>query len=108
MSWLRIAAMSDAARRRLKSMLLLGVFVSVLGLATSATLHKAVHPNAQNADHQCAVTLLASGQVHTAASTVALPTVSFVTVAVAHLEISRPTGPSFNLSPSRGPPALLS
>jgi hypothetical protein len=108
MSWLRIAGISSTASRRAKAALLLGLLFSVLGMVTSATLHKVVHPNANSPDHHCAATLLASGQVDAAPSGVAIPAVSLIPVAANQAVVSRPSVPSFNLSLSRGPPALLS
>jgi hypothetical protein len=77
-------------------------------MVTSATLHKAVHPNANKADHHCAATLLASGQVDAAANAVAAPAISLILIAENNFKVSPPATPSFNLSLSRGPPALLS
>ncbi len=45
------------------------LLVSVLGLsllASSPALHKALHPDADSADHHCAITLFARGQVTSA------------------------------------------
>jgi hypothetical protein len=106
MSWLRLAGMM--AGRRAKAALLLGLFLSVLGMVTSATLHKVVHPNANQPDHHCAATLLASGHVDAAPSAAVVPAISLLPLALNQFEASRPTVPSFNLPLSRGPPALLS
>jgi hypothetical protein len=108
MSWLRLAGMSRTASRRAKAALLLGLLLSVLGMATSPSLHKFVHPNATNPDHHCAATLLASGQVDAASSDFAIPAVLLVPIAANQAVVSTPSVPSFNLSLSRGPPALLS
>jgi hypothetical protein len=108
MSWLRLTGMSRAAGKRTKAALLLGLLLSVVGMATSTTLHKAVHPNATSAEHHCAATLLASGQLDAAPSAVAVPAVSLVATVANPVEISRLSVPSFNLPLSRGPPALLS
>jgi hypothetical protein len=77
-------------------------------MVTSTTLHKVVHPDASKADHQCAVTLLASGQVDAAPSAVAAPAISLIPVVAKRFEVSSVSVPSFNLPLSRGPPALLS
>ena len=94
--------------KQLKSVVLLGLFLSVLAMATSATLHKVVHPNATRSDHSCAATLLASGYVEAAASMTAAPAVPLVPVVANLFEVSSPSIASFNLPLSRGPPALLS
>jgi hypothetical protein len=108
MNWLRLKVLRRLASRRAKAALLLGLFLSVLGVATSATLHQAIHPNANQADHHCAATLLASGHVDAAATATLLPAVLLVPVVANRFKISCPTIPSFNLPLSRGPPALLS
>jgi len=94
--------------RQLRSALLLGLFLSVLAMASSATLHKVVHPNATQADHSCAATLLSSGQVDSAPSLAVVASVPLVPLVANRLEISFPSVASFNLPLSRGPPALLS
>jgi hypothetical protein len=95
--------------RQAKGALLLGLFLSVVAMALSAKLHQAIHDDASNTDHQCAVTLLVSGQVdasanlvNTASQAPAIP-----------IDFSFPDEPllagiSFHLPPGRGPPALLS
>ncbi len=88
--------------------MLLGLFLSVVAMATSATLHKAVHPNATQTDHSCAATMLASGQVETAPSVAAVPAPPLVPIVASLIEVSSPSVASFNLPLSRGPPALLS
>jgi hypothetical protein len=108
MSWLRITRMSRAAGKRAKAALLLGLLLFVLGMVTSATLHKVVHPNANKADHHCAVTLLASGQVDAAPSVVSAATVGQIAIVANRFEVSSVAVASYNLPLSRGPPALLS
>jgi|SRR5882724_3068065 len=108
MSWLQLTGLSRAAGKRAKAALLLGLLLSVLGMVTSTTLHKVVHPNANKADHYCAVTLLASGQVDAASSVVSQPAVSLIPVLANRFEVSSVAVASFNLPLSRGPPALLS
>ena len=87
---------------------LLGLFLSIVAIASSATLHKVVHPNAGKTDHSCAATMLASGQVDSAPSVAALATIPLVPIVVTLFEFSSPSVASFNLPLSRGPPALLS
>ena len=91
-----------------KGVLLLGLFLSVLALTQSATLHKAFHPTAGQSDHQCAVTLLAAGHVDASPSAVTVSATPLVPIFLNYFEATRPACPSFNLSLSRGPPALLS
>jgi hypothetical protein len=87
---------------------LLGLFLSVLAVSTSATLHRFFHPNAAQAEHSCAATMMSSGQVDAAPSLVVAPVVPLIPLVVDQREISFPSVVSFNLSLSRGPPALLS
>ena len=108
MNWFGLAGMSRAAGRRAGAALLLGVFLTVLGLATSAQAHQVFHPTANQPDHHCAATMLASGKVDAAPVAVVVPVPTSVLLVVVRVEISSPSVPSFNLPLSRGPPALLS
>ena len=108
MSWLQLARVNEGRGRRAKGALLLGLFLCVLAMATSATLHKVVHPNATQPDHSCAATMLASGQVDAAATVATSPEIPLVPVVASLFEVSSPSVASFNLPLSRGPPALLS
>jgi hypothetical protein len=47
--------------------LLIALFCA-LALSVSPQLHERIHPDAKQPQHQCAVTLIASGNVHHAAS----------------------------------------
>jgi hypothetical protein len=89
------------------SLLALGLFLFVQVLAGSSTFHHFLHPDADQASHQCAVSLLSHGQVDVAPVQLSVarpvvflgeftsPTVS-VRVAVA-----------YRLLPERAPPFLL-
>ena len=58
---------------------LMALMVLSLGvLAGSATLHRSIHPDADAAQHQCAVTMFAHGQVDAAGVAVAVETPSVV------------------------------
>jgi len=95
-------------RRHWMAALLLGVFLSVFTLTLSEALHRALHDEACAPSHQCAVTMLQSGQVETPVVTV---TPVFAAGAVRFaLPIETAFVPSvdFFLPPSCGPPALLS
>jgi hypothetical protein len=89
-----------------KALLLLALFLSVLALANSAALHKAIHPNAGKADHECAVTLLASGQIHVMASETA-PVIAAILLFLCLRETPAAIRRLVQLPPSRGPPAFL-
>ncbi len=96
------------AGRRFKAALLLALFLSVLALANSSTLHHLLHANAGSADHQCAVTLLASGQVDAPTGVPEIIPATAVLVFSVLPEAPLLAGVSFDLPPGRGPPALLS
>ena len=49
------------------------LFLSVQLLAAVATWHHALHADAESHEHQCAVTLLTSGQMDCAPAAVAVP-----------------------------------
>jgi hypothetical protein len=108
MSWLQHKGSKGMLGKSAKGVVLLALFLSVLALANSTALHSALHLNATAPDHHCAVTLLASGQVDL--SSPASPIIGPVEVLVSFVfaDHSFPSGPSFNLPLSRGPPALLS
>lgn len=94
--------------RPAKAVLLLGLFLSVLGVANSATLHQLIHSDAASANHHCAATLLASGQVDAPASAVQVVPAAPISVSLIFPDISAPAEISFNLPLGRGPPAPLS
>jgi hypothetical protein len=108
MIWSQSGGMYRTKSRRLIGALLLGLFLSVLGLATSAKLHQAVHPNANSPDHHCAAVMLASGKVDTALSSVPMPVATVVPVFAVRIEVFFPSVTSVCLPHSRGPPAFLS
>ncbi len=87
---------------------LLGVFLSVFTLTLSEALHRAWHNGACEPGHQCAVTMLQSGQVETPVVAIAL-VVAYVTVICATPpQVDFLPSLDFSLPPSCGPPALLS
>jgi len=108
MHWLRHKGEKAALGKSAKGVVLLGLLLSVLALANYSALHKAFHPNASNADHHCAVTLLASGQVEASSAAAAMPAPPVFLISFVLREPSFEAAPSFNLPLSRGPPALLS
>lgn len=90
-----------------RACLLLGVFVSVLALAQLEALHSAIHADANEANHECAVTLLAAGKL--------LQTEGTVAVVLAEPSLMADVQPATDASgitlellpPARAPPALL-
>jgi len=94
--------------RSLKGLILLGLFLFVMGLASSVGLHRAFHPNASSPDHHCVVTLLTSGHVGASVGMAAVAAPTIALVSPVFPEPSFQAEVSFNLPLSRGPPALLS
>ncbi len=85
---------------------LLGVFLSVFTLTLSETLHRALHDEACAPSHQCAVTMLQSGQVETPVAAIE-PVVAYVAVFLAaQLQVDFVPSVDISLPPSCGPPAL--
>jgi len=84
------------------------LFVLLLAMAASPALHQAIHPDANDPSHHCAISLLAQGQIE--APGVGAP--------VCFTFASCDSAPLFCLSvfsaaveflpPARGPPASLS
>ena len=88
---------------------LMALMVLSLGvLAGSATLHRSIHPDADAAQHQCAVTMFAHGQVDAATVDVApvVPAVSIETTPSFVRSIFSPT--IENLPAGRAPPVSVS
>jgi hypothetical protein len=95
-----------ANRRHWMAATLLGVFLSVFALTLSEALHRALHNEACEPGHQCAVTMLQSGQVETPVVTIE-PVVAYVTVFLAApSQVDFVPSVDFSLPPSCGPPAL--
>ena len=85
---------------------LLGLFLSVLGMAQFESLHRALHCDAAEPEHQCAVTLIQAGQIDSPAVVVAVVNESVEILFQPALQSVFVPQPSFSLLPSRGPPAL--
>jgi hypothetical protein len=88
--------------------LLIGLVLFMAALASSESLHKLIHSDADEAGHECAVTLFAHGHVESAVCdipvvtpTVWVETVPFVEFAIFSTTIE-------NLPPGRAPPAVSS
>ena len=94
--------------RRAKALLLLGLFFSVFAMANFATLHQLVHADAASPEHHCAATLLASGHVDAPSGTAPVMAPAPAIAYSIFLDAPVSAGVSFNLPPTRGPPAVLS
>lgn len=93
--------------RPLTAGVLLALFAFVLAMAQFRTLHRFCHAEADQKDHQCAVTMLVSGQVDA-------PSYGVIPAPVQMRFVGEPSAPTsfvpsadFFLLPSRGPPAPL-
>ena len=88
--------------------LLVALVLLLNALAAAPALHELIHPDADQADHSCAITLFAHGQVDSASVDVpvALPAAGIETVP--SIIFSVPGTTIENLPPGRAPPAVLS
>jgi len=86
-------------------LLCLGILLLVQSMAAVPALHQWLHRDADEATHQCAVTLFLSGQVH--CSTTEVDVVKRLPVPILHETASCAefVSTDVRLLPSRGPPA---
>ncbi|MSU60893.1 MAG: hypothetical protein EXS31_00610 [Pedosphaera sp.] len=82
------------------------VFLSLLFLVASRDLHLTFHPNAKDADHNCGVTLLASGGLEPASSNVVLPRPLGAPPALVEFSFSLPSSFLRLLPHGRAPPVV--
>ena len=94
--------------KSLVAVLLIGLVLFMAALASSEALHKLVHHDADEADHQCAVTLFAYGHVDSAACDVpvVVPTTFVETTPIVPTCFFSPA--IENLPPGRAPPTVAS
>lgn len=98
---------SAAGQTQIGAVLQLVLFLFVLAMGASESLHRAFHPDADEPNHQCAVTMLHAGQVD--APTVGAPIIhpQPLAFALTVIESFSVTSEVVFLPPSCGPPALL-
>ena len=93
--------------RRVWSVVCLASFLALLLFTSSPRLHKLIHPDADSADHECAITMLAHGQV---SGPVAPPVlVAFVPVVLFLLprtQLAPVSSFDYRFSSSRAPPLM--
>ena len=82
------------------------LFLSVQLLAAVPVLHHALHHDAASSEHQCAVTLLTSGQIDCASAPLAAPTPSVSVEAHQTFTTSCPSLTPCRLLAGRAPPVL--
>jgi hypothetical protein len=76
-------------------------------LASSPSLHERLHPDADSAGHQCAITLFAHGQVDSSIVDVAVPVPAAPVEFSPQILVSIPTALVAILPPGRAPPVSL-
>lgn len=96
-----------ANRRHWMAAALLGVFLGVFALTLSETLHRALHEDACAPTHQCAATMLQSGQVEMPVVTITPVITSAMTLVALPVQNNFVPSVDLSLPPSCGPPALL-
>lgn len=94
-------------RLQARAGLLLGLFLFVLAMAQFGTLHRMLHADSGTAEHQCAVTLLASGHVDVAVSEVPVPFLPVLAVAPVRPPAQIFVALDYSLLPGRAPPSPL-
>ena len=77
-------------------------------MAVSPSLHELFHPDAGNADHQCAATMFAHGQVDSAVIDVSVSAPIIFVAAASQIEISAFAPVIENLPAGRAPPVSAS
>jgi hypothetical protein len=93
------------APRRIWSVVCLAGFIALLLFTSSSQLHRLIHPDADSADHECAITMLAHGQLD--APVVPPVLVAFVAAVFFLLPLFQSAVISsfdYRLCPSRAPP----
>ncbi len=96
-----------APRLRARAGLLLGLFLFVLTMAQFGALHRMLHADSGGVDHQCAVTLLASGHVDVAVSEVPVAFLPVLAVAPPMPSAKVFVTVDYSLLPGRAPPVAL-
>jgi hypothetical protein len=93
--------------RRVSASFCLLLFLALQLFSSSESLHKWLHPDADSADHHCAVTLFSHGQVN--ASEAVLPLLAFVAVlffVLPPLQSAVSFSFDYRFSASRAPPLI--
>jgi len=90
------------------AVLLIGLFLFVAALASSESLHKLIHSDADEASHECAVMLFAHGHVESAVGDVPVVLPATFVETTPHLEFSVFSSTIENLPPGRAPPSVAS
>jgi hypothetical protein len=86
--------------------LLMGLVLFMAALASSEALHKLIHHDADEAGHECAVTLFAHGHVDSTTCDIPLVTPTVRVETTPHLEFFVVSPTIENLPPGRAPPSF--
>jgi hypothetical protein len=99
----------QAVLRKTSAVLLCGMVLFVSALSASASLHKWLHHDADDPDHECAITLFAHGNFSATvvAITAAVPGALFGGVLLL-AQTFVPSSADYRFSPSRAPPRASS
>ena len=91
---------------RVVAVLMLGLWVGLVALATFPQLHRLLHADSSQPSHECLVTQLAKSQLLTAAGVIAVAVAAFVFFGLPSLaERSALPVADVCLAPPRGPPS---
>jgi hypothetical protein len=88
--------------------LLVGLVLFMAALASNETLHKLIHHDADEAGHECVVTLFAHGHVESASCDVPVIAPATFVEATPRIEFSVVSPTIGNLPPGRAPPSVVS
>ena len=86
----------------------MGLVLFTAALASSEVLHKLIHSDADEADHECAVTLFAHGHVESAVCDIPVVTPTVWVETVPFVEFSIFSTAIENLPLGRAPPSVAS
>jgi hypothetical protein len=88
------------------ALLFLALFFGLQALVASPVLHKCLHHDADQADHECAVTLLAHGNCEIASDVPVLITPSSFVPERTQAPVSPVLEVDYQLLPGRAPPSV--
>ena len=97
----------NRTHRSVWSVVCLASFLALLLFSSSPRLHKLIHPDADSADHQCAITMLAQGQVNAPVTPpVLVAFVPFLFSLLPPLQLAPISSFDYRFSSSRAPPLV--
>jgi len=90
------------------TVLLIGLVLLLNGMAAAPALHRAIHHDADNSGHDCAITMFAHGNVEPATCGVSVVAPAMAIKTAPLLEFSVFSAAIENLPFGRGPPLVVS